>query len=184
VSPDGSNVQGLRHAGTPSVPFQSKEHPPSDLNAPNSNSCIYKHIENRTQVYMNFCTRNSRHYHILKYLLFLLKHPVYCTNKRYLKHSRYRPEQAQRVDRGTALPFRDLGARRGCVVSITPRPLYPWERPGTHCTKGCVDPGPVWTCEKCPPTGIFFVQFLYEFDSYINTLKMFAGVTETCWFII
>jgi hypothetical protein len=31
--------------------------------------------------------------------------------------SRYRPEQAQRVDRGIALLFRDLGARRGCVVS-------------------------------------------------------------------
>jgi hypothetical protein len=25
----------------------------------------------------------------------------------------YRPEQAQRMDRGIALPFRDLGARRG-----------------------------------------------------------------------
>jgi hypothetical protein len=28
-----------------------------------------------------------------------------------VKQSRYRPEQAQRVDRGIALPFRDLGAR-------------------------------------------------------------------------
>jgi hypothetical protein len=44
------------------------------------------------------------------------------------------PEQAQRVDRGIALLFRDLGARRGWVVSIAPRPLYPRERPGTHCT--------------------------------------------------
>jgi hypothetical protein len=30
-----------------------------------------------------------------------------------VKLSRYRPEQAQRVDRGIALPFLDLGARRG-----------------------------------------------------------------------
>ena len=26
----------------------------------------------------------------------------------------------------------------GWVVSATPRPLYPWERPGTHCTGGWV----------------------------------------------
>jgi hypothetical protein len=41
-----------------------------------------------------------------------------------VKQSRYRPELAQRVQRGIALPFRDLGARRGWVVSTTPRPLY------------------------------------------------------------
>jgi hypothetical protein len=50
-----------------------------------------------------------------------------------VKHSRYRPELVLRVDRGIALPFRDLGARMGWVVSTTPRPLYPRERPGTHC---------------------------------------------------
>jgi hypothetical protein len=37
---------------------------------------------------------------------------------------------------GIALLFLDLGARRGWVVSTTPRPLYPRERPGTHCTGG------------------------------------------------
>jgi hypothetical protein len=61
------------------------------------------------------------------------------------------------VDRGTciALFLRELGARRGCVISITPRPLYPRERPGTHCTRGWVGPGPVWTCAKnLAPTGI------------------------------
>jgi hypothetical protein len=57
-----------------------------------------------------------------------------------VKQSRYIPEQAQRVDKGIALPFRDLGARRGCAVSITPRPLYSQERPGTHCTGGWVGP--------------------------------------------
>jgi hypothetical protein len=40
------------------------------------------------------------------------------------KQSRYRPEQAQRMDRRIGLPIRDLGARRWCAVSITPRPLY------------------------------------------------------------
>jgi hypothetical protein len=53
-----------------------------------------------------------------------------------VKQSHYRPEQAQRLGRGIALLFRDLGARRGWVVSLTPRPLYPRERPGTHCTGG------------------------------------------------
>jgi len=33
-------------------------------------------IENWTHVYMNLFTRNSLYYHLLKYLLFLLKHPV------------------------------------------------------------------------------------------------------------
>jgi hypothetical protein len=65
-----------------------------------------------------------------------------------LKQSRYRPEQAQKVDRGTALSFRDLSARRVCVVSTTPRPLYPRKRPGTHCTEAGWAPGPVWTCAK------------------------------------
>jgi hypothetical protein len=41
------------------------------------------------------------------------------------KHFPYRPELALRVDRGTALPFLDLGARRGWVVSTMPRLLYP-----------------------------------------------------------
>jgi hypothetical protein len=39
-----------------------------------------------------------------------------------------------------ALHFVDLGARRGWVVSTTPRPLYPQERPGTYCTGGWVGP--------------------------------------------
>jgi len=50
----------------------------SDLYAPNSNSCISTPTEKRTHVYMILYTRNSPYYHLLKYLLFLLKHPVYC----------------------------------------------------------------------------------------------------------
>ena len=49
----------------------------SDLCVPNSNSCIFTPIENSTHVYMNLFTRNSPYYHLLNYLLFLLKHPVY-----------------------------------------------------------------------------------------------------------
>jgi hypothetical protein len=39
-----------------------------------------------------------------------------------------------------ALLIRDLGGRRGWVVSTTPRQLYPRERPGTQCTGGWVGP--------------------------------------------
>jgi hypothetical protein len=46
----------------------------------------------------------------------------------------------KRRSRGIALLIIDLGARRGWVVSTTPRPLYPRERPGTHCTGGWVGP--------------------------------------------
>ena len=43
---------------------------------PSSNSSIFTPIENWTHVYMNLFTRNSPYYHLLKYLLLLLKHPV------------------------------------------------------------------------------------------------------------
>jgi hypothetical protein len=37
--------------------------------------------------------------------------------------------------------FLDLGISWRCVVSFTPRPLYPRESaPGTHCMGGLVDP--------------------------------------------
>jgi len=43
----------------------------------------------------------------------------------------------------------------GWVVNVTPRPLYPRERPGAHCIGGWVDPGPVWTgAENIANTGI------------------------------
>jgi hypothetical protein len=49
----------------------------SDLYMPNSNSCISTPIENWTHVYMNLFIQDSPYYHLLKYLLFLLKHSVY-----------------------------------------------------------------------------------------------------------
>jgi hypothetical protein len=55
-----------------------------------------------------------------------------------VKSPHYRPKLAQRVGRGIALLFLDLGARRWWVVSTTPRQLYSRERPGTHCTGGWV----------------------------------------------
>jgi len=54
----------------------------SDLYAPNSNSCIFTPTENWTLVYMNLFTRNSPYYHLIKYLHFLLKHPV-CVKKNW-----------------------------------------------------------------------------------------------------
>jgi hypothetical protein len=51
-----------------------------------------------------------------------------------------------------ALPLRDFDARRGWVVSTTPRPLYPRERHGTHCTGGWVGPrAGLDVCEKSRP---------------------------------
>jgi hypothetical protein len=62
--------------------------------------------------------------------------------------SRYRPEQVQKLDRGIALPFRDLGDRRGCVVIIMPWPLYPGKEPVPILKNSGWVPGPVWTCVK------------------------------------
>jgi hypothetical protein len=37
-------------------------------------------------------------------------------------------------------PFVHLGAIKGWVLNATPRPLYPRERLGIHCTGGWVGP--------------------------------------------
>jgi hypothetical protein len=64
---------------------------------------------------------------------------IYINGKRW--RSPYnRPPRAQNGSRGIALLILDLGARRGWLVSTMPRPLYPRERPGTHCTGGWVGP--------------------------------------------
>jgi hypothetical protein len=75
-----------------------------------------------------------------------------CFKTKSVKQSHYRPEQAQRMGRSVAQLFRDLGARRGWVVSLTPLPLYPREIPGTHCTGGWVGlRAGLDVCEKsCP----------------------------------
>jgi hypothetical protein len=76
-------------------------------------------------------------------------------NLRFFLSPYNRPPRAWRGSRGIALPILDLGARRGRVVSITLRSLYPRERPGTHCTGGWVGPrAGLDVCEKSHPTGI------------------------------
>jgi hypothetical protein len=56
------------------------------------------------------------------------------------------------MDRGIAVTFLGPGARRGWVVSTTPRPLYSWERPGTHYTGGWVGTrAGLDVCEKSRP---------------------------------
>jgi hypothetical protein len=68
-----------------------------------------------------------------------------------VKVPRNRPEGPD-GGRGIALLFLDLGATRGWVVSTTLRPLYPRERPGTHCTGGWVGPrAGLDVCEKSRP---------------------------------
>jgi hypothetical protein len=63
-----------------------------------------------------------------------------------------RPPRARRGSRGIALLIPNLGARRGWVVSTTPRPLYPLERSGTRCTGGWVGPrAGLDVCEKSRP---------------------------------
>jgi hypothetical protein len=68
-----------------------------------------------------------------------------------VKVSRNRLESPER-GRGIALHSLGLGARRGWVVRTTPRPLYPREIPGTHCTGGWVGPrAGMDACEKSGP---------------------------------
>src|SRR5215471_2012938 len=75
------------------------------------------------------------------------KHRFY----RKVKVRRKRPEGPE-GGRSIALLFLDLGARRGWVVSTTPRPLYPRERLGTHSTGGWVGPkADLDVCGKISP---------------------------------
>jgi hypothetical protein len=67
---------------------------------------------------------------------------------------RNRPRRTHRVSEGIAQLFLNLGTRRGCVVSITPRPSLTRERPGTHCTGAGWTPEPVWIgAENLVPPG-------------------------------
>jgi hypothetical protein len=63
----------------------------------------------------------------------LFKMYVHCKRAKFALQQ---APKAQRGRRGIALLILDLGDRRRWVVSTTPRPLYPRERPGTHCTEG------------------------------------------------
>ena len=66
-----------------------------------------------------------------------------------VKWSRYRTGVAQRVGRGIALLFHDRGARKGWVVSNTPRPHFTPRKdhvPILHETEWT--PGPIWTTGK------------------------------------
>ena len=72
-----------------------------------------------------------------------------------VKWTRYRPGVAQRVGRGMALLFHDRSARRGWVVSSTPRPHFtPGKDQVSILQEAGWAPGPVWTGGKSRPTGI------------------------------
>jgi hypothetical protein len=78
--------------------------------------------------------------------------------------------------RGIALLFLDLGARRGWVVSTTPRPLYSQERPGTHCAGGWVGPrAGLDVCGKSRPHRDFFFNALFV-CSYLVLLVSYVIV--------
>ena len=64
---------------------------------------------------------------------------------------------AHRGIRGIALPFHDHGTRRGCMVSVTPRPLFTSRKDLVPIVQEAGwAPGPVWTgAENFAPTGIW-----------------------------
>jgi hypothetical protein len=69
---------------------------------------------------------------------------------------RYRPDVAQRVGRGIALLFHDLGTRRGWVVSSMSWPhVTPRKDLAPIVQEAGLGPGPVWTdTENLAPNGI------------------------------
>ena len=72
------------------------------------------------------------------------------------------PQKRPRTPRGRAevqlYSFFKFGYRRRWLFNATPRPLYPRERPGTHCTGSWVGPrdglNKCWKSSPRPPIGI------------------------------
>jgi hypothetical protein len=68
------------------------------------------------------------------------EHKTVETSRRWSKVRFITGSQGPDVRSGTALHICNLDDRSGWVVSLKPRPLYPLERLGTHCTEGWVGP--------------------------------------------
>jgi hypothetical protein len=68
---------------------------------------------------------------------------------------RNRPRRTHRVSEGIAQLFLNLGTRRGCVVSITPRPPFtPGKHPVPIVQEAAWAPEPVWIdAENHAPPG-------------------------------
>jgi hypothetical protein len=73
------------------------------------------------------------------------------------------------VSGGIVQLFLNLGTRRGCVVSITPRRLYPRERLGTIVQGAGWKPEPVWIGVKnLAPPGLDYRTFHPVTSRYTN----------------
>jgi hypothetical protein len=76
---------------------------------------------------MNLFTRNSPYYHLLKYLLFLLKHRVYVEEKPYAVHSVVSIETRLGAERsGVKIPAETRG---GVLLQISRPSLEPIHLP-------------------------------------------------------
>jgi hypothetical protein len=68
---------------------------------------------------------------------------ITCVDEGITKCVNFTLEQAMNAQRGVELWFYyffNLGARSGWMVNATLLPLYPQDRPGTHCIGGWVGP--------------------------------------------
>jgi hypothetical protein len=141
----------------------------SEMPCVNVRKCVHTHTHARIQGSRNACDnaalgstafkccsvkriscthtaipRQPRGFRFQKGQLTLITTQVSCslaTDKTKLKLSHYTPRRRLGGEELQLLLILDLGARRECVVRITPRQHPPGERtPGTHCTGGWVGP--------------------------------------------
>jgi hypothetical protein len=85
--------------------------------------------------FLNTCPALREH---KPFFIITVKGKVKCTLVQTLRLCT--GHMAHRGSRGIALLFHDHDTGREWGVSTTPWPLYPWERPSTHCTGGWVGP--------------------------------------------
>jgi hypothetical protein len=99
--------------------------------------------------------------HIPHILRCLITRIIFDGEKVKVKYSLQQAYVAQRVSRGIALLFLNLGTRRRwCGRHNAPAALPPGKDPVPIVQEAGWAPGPVWTCAKnLAPTGIFFLTF-------------------------
>ena len=105
--------------------------------------CINNHIRYRL-------------FHLTQYFIVPLKCYMFqlkmIINRLKVKSSQNRPRRPRQGVEVQLYSFFNPSTRWGWVVNAMPRPLCPWERPGTHCIGGWVGPrASLDGCGKCRP---------------------------------
>jgi hypothetical protein len=95
------------------------------LNFPQHNVSCHHCMFPYTHVYMNLFTWNSPYYHLLKYLLFLLKHPVYKHGQSQMCRNLYVAETPISLALQGLVALRDIWLMTPLLLEVS-NDCYQW----------------------------------------------------------